>query len=162
MDNMSKVIFFCLAVITTLLIYQNNQLKDDVELLLSFADTQTGSNNDNKTINEQLLDDINRLDAFLPYLQKDVVKNQNAIEKLNNDLTEIIGVNDVGNTKLTNLVGQVFENTKDIAKNKQNINAVSGEVKSEIKSTADIERIIERCRAFSGGYAGAHAHLLRC
>tara|TARA_B100001093_G_scaffold332315_1_gene317325 strand:- start:1233 stop:1586 length:354 start_codon:yes stop_codon:yes gene_type:complete len=33
MDNMSKIIFFCLAVITTLLIYQNNQLKENIDLV---------------------------------------------------------------------------------------------------------------------------------
>jgi hypothetical protein len=30
MDNWSKIIFFCLAIGYTLLIYQNNQLKDEI------------------------------------------------------------------------------------------------------------------------------------
>tara|TARA_B100000242_G_C42864928_1_gene401453 strand:- start:200 stop:559 length:360 start_codon:yes stop_codon:yes gene_type:complete len=41
MDNMSKIIFFCLAVITTLLIYQNNQLKENIDLVNEQIETLT-------------------------------------------------------------------------------------------------------------------------
>ena len=33
MDNLSKVIFTCIAISITLLVYQNTQLKDDVDTL---------------------------------------------------------------------------------------------------------------------------------
>lgn len=33
MDNLSKVIFTCLAICITLLVYQNTQLNDDVDIL---------------------------------------------------------------------------------------------------------------------------------
>ena len=41
MDNVSKVIFTCLAIGYTFLIYQNNQLKDDVETLKGYAQLDT-------------------------------------------------------------------------------------------------------------------------
>ena len=41
MDNVSKVIFTCLAIGYTFLIYQNNELKDDVETLRGYAQLDT-------------------------------------------------------------------------------------------------------------------------
>ena len=41
MDNVSKVIFTCLAIGYTFLIYQNNSLKDDIETLKGYAQLDT-------------------------------------------------------------------------------------------------------------------------
>ena len=41
MDNVSKVIFTCLAIGYTFLIYQNNELKDDIETLKGYAQLDT-------------------------------------------------------------------------------------------------------------------------
>lgn len=41
MDNLSKVIFTCLAISITLLVYQNTQLKDEVDTLRGFVELDT-------------------------------------------------------------------------------------------------------------------------
>ena len=41
MDNLSKVIFTCLAISITLLVYQNTQLKNDLDTLQGFVELDT-------------------------------------------------------------------------------------------------------------------------
>lgn len=41
MDNLSKVIFTCLAISITLLVYQNTQLKNDLDTLRGFVELDT-------------------------------------------------------------------------------------------------------------------------
>ena len=41
MDNLSKIIFTCLVISITLLVYQNSQLKDEVDTLKGFVELDT-------------------------------------------------------------------------------------------------------------------------
>lgn len=43
MDNWSKVIFVCLAIGYTLLIYQNNQLKDEINTIKDQVESKSSS-----------------------------------------------------------------------------------------------------------------------
>ena len=100
MDNVSKVIFTCLAIGYTFLIYQNNSLKDDIETLKGYAQLDTDkawermdimaeditTHEDNiKTLydnwkgqeiyNEEIKDVVNKNASQL----KDVTNNQNKL-----------------------------------------------------------------------------------
>ena len=109
MDNVSKVIFTCLAIGYTFLIYQNNQLKDDLlELQMTvFTNNilidensleQDEINKTQKQVNEELVEilvEINKntdtLFKNVDILEENRVKNTGKINYIEDYLEENFG-----------------------------------------------------------------------
>jgi hypothetical protein len=150
MDNVSKVIFTCLAIGYTFLIYQNNQLKDDVETLKGYAQLDT----------DKTFDEIDELKLDFEFFKN------NSIEITNNNAKEMSKAIKVmnSNTKvLEEVVDSVNLNTTNVDKAFENLNTLRSAINNlpDPKSTYDIKNIIETCKTSYKTY-DYHEHKLEC
>lgn len=86
MDNVSKVIFTCLAIGYTYLLYQNNELKEDIETLKGYAQLDTDKAWERMDI---MAEDIANHEDNLKFLY-DNWKEQ---EKYNEELKDVVNKN---------------------------------------------------------------------
>lgn len=112
MDNVSKVIFTCLAIGYTFLIYQNNQLKDDVETLKGYAQLDT----------DKTFDEIDKLKSELEsYLDNSVEISNNHAETM----SQIITTMNANTEVLDSVVKSVELNQTNIDKAFNNLNSLA-------------------------------------
>ena len=151
MDNISKVIFTCLAIGYTFLIYQNNQLKDDAETLKGYAQLDT----------DKTFDEIDKLKSeFESYLDNSVEITNNHAESMG----VIIKTMNSNTEVLESVIDSVELNDTNIDKVFKNLNTLKDAINNlpDPKSTYDIKNIIETCKTDYLYRDGVHDHKLKC
>ena len=146
MDNVSKVIFTCLAIGYTFLIYQNNELKGDVEKLKGYAQIDT--------------DKVwKRMDS----MAIDIDYNTN----INDGLFRGLELQTAWNKNMDNVVDDILDDVDDNESEIQAIAESIAEIERSIrrlpksKPTQQIKNIISSCKTNTVGW-DTHDHKLKC
>ena len=115
-QHMQTVINVCLAIGFTLLIYQNIQLKDDVDTLKGYAQLDTDNS----------FDEINRLkdslDSLELYSRIDVTQTAEDIYRIDEDLRSLANLIDQNKRNIDNIIETVNDHANGLNVANNNIN----------------------------------------